>query len=887
MTDSAAASLEDTGGISLAHLKEISGRIGTNKDGLPARTFHCAFSAVKIGDEMNAGSSLDYALREGKWGPGEEADEDAAPTSRAERADDAVYVAGKPDAVREAAELIERSARVRRGPNAERVLVKQIVELPSDTSRERWNKAADAIAGNWIERGHPAVAVVHFHGDEHSHPHLHVLAAARRIVEDDQGRPTVDRTSTLWSTKQELRDERHNVAKLINEACKPQVELHGGRLEDTNIHRPAKTRLSQAAWHRRKQRRRNPARAAAAQTDARMRAVAARTRRTPSPGRRAEEVKTLTGEYPRGRAPGDRRDGVNKPIRLSGPTRDMLAGVCRRTGASLDLDTRTGQDLAFALRHVEEGRTSDKELANIRAAIERAVAAAPRPERGDAEVPPDGALTETADETAGDAGNTIEATSGVSAGEDAEARDEPGRPVPPCREELPSGVEMNTFDDGRIVVTSPFDESFRQGARKLDGKWSHKDKRWTFEPGKEAELHELAREVFGDARQGMEPAPSSEPGPTSTDIESEMTREGQAGPAGDGAAGGRAASDPRDVEPEVDTTEQQAQIAAAQERPVQEAPALPSAGADDSSPPDIPSARVAEARESLGHKGDQHLQALLVARKRIEWASKVIAERRGVPESAGLVRNRERTRKIEQQREEKARNGLVVTLRPAFGDDAPALAEAMARQVSDERRRQAESEHRPHEKAEKSAAATRPDATVEPQTSAGEPGESPPGDSEDRLERLVELKSGDAQVSDKRRRQGKPEHQSCEEAEKPATRPARPHQAEKASSAAKAQQRRASRPAGRDGAARLALSPEILERRAGELRRELKAAELSRTVARRDVAEGGTAEIRTKGEEKVRRTSRRINAIRKQAARFGIDLEPKRGRGRGRDSGRS
>ena len=51
--------------------------------------------------------------------------------------------------------------------------------------------------------------------------------------------------------------------------------------------------------------------------------------------------------------------------------------------------------------------------------------------------------------------------------------------------------------DGRITVTTPFDEAFRRGARQLGGEWSRKDRHWTFDADKEAEVHGLARQVFG------------------------------------------------------------------------------------------------------------------------------------------------------------------------------------------------------------------------------------------------------------------------------------------------------------------------------------------------------------------------------------------------------
>lgn len=206
--------------------RERSGRIGSFR-GRPARTFHCNFGSVRVGDG-DAGAAIDYAARIGET---------------VERTAELEHVAGDPDRLRQAAEAVDASARVRRGPTAERVLVKQTVELPADAPAERRAAAAEAIVADWEARGHVAIAAIH--GNDLVQPHLHVLATARPV--DAAG--TVDRSATLWSTKQAVRDERARIAAIVNEACRPEVEFHPGRLEDTGIERKAKRRVPARGWH--------------------------------------------------------------------------------------------------------------------------------------------------------------------------------------------------------------------------------------------------------------------------------------------------------------------------------------------------------------------------------------------------------------------------------------------------------------------------------------------------------------------------------------------------------------------------------------------------------------------------------------------------------------
>ena len=597
--------------MTLEQVEAKSGRIGKNDRGDLARTFHVDFSSLKIGDDVTPRAALNYAMREGK-------------SSAA--ADDAVYVAGTERPVLEAAELIRQSARVRRGPNAERLLIREILELPSDTTRERWNEAAEAIVADWAKRGYPAVAVVHLHGEELAHPHLHVLASARRIFEDERGRPTVDRTRTLWSTRTELREERHNVARLINEACEPLVELNGGRLKDTGIDRPALTRVPLAAWHRRGQKRRHPAKAAAAQTRARTHAAEVRLRPPKRPSRRAQAEKELVAERDRANdaeaALETLQAGGTEPLQLTEQTREMLEGVCRRADVQLDLDTRAGQDLAFALRHLEEGRVSAGDLANIRAAFDRAggaehagetsaepaIGAAETERSPTADVPPGDARPVVQPVAAGDTGDTIEAARGAAAGGNAEAGTESDGEARPHYVDPSPDVEISTLDDGRVVVTSPFDERFRLGARNLGGKWSRKDKRWTFDADREGQVRALHREVFGtDGTETPETAPTAVL--PSMDAEPEAV----VSPAGDVMSDEAAGTDVRDTRPESGgggKRRSPARAAASQAQPEQDAASGPGpADGDPDSRTAIGPARIEESVHDgpgTGEAGETH-----------------------------------------------------------------------------------------------------------------------------------------------------------------------------------------------------------------------------------------------------------------------------------------
>ena len=167
-----------------------------------------------------------------------------------EEGPDVQHVAGSPDALREACKTIDAGVRQRRGKTAERILVKETVELPSDVKDEpaAWKAGAEAIVADWRERGHEAVAAVHLHGEERDHPHLHVLVAARPVTADGG----VDRSRRLLVGKAAVKAERANAAERINEACEPKIHFHPGKLKEIGIERAAKKRIPQGEFRARR-----------------------------------------------------------------------------------------------------------------------------------------------------------------------------------------------------------------------------------------------------------------------------------------------------------------------------------------------------------------------------------------------------------------------------------------------------------------------------------------------------------------------------------------------------------------------------------------------------------------------------------------------------------
>lgn len=214
-----------------------SQRIGTS-GGRAARTFHCKFGSQRVGSGKRAGA-VDYLAREGHY------------TDR----DDLEHVspAGERESFLEAAEAIEAVARIKTGPQAERVMVSLIVELPMDTTKAQRAAMMDGIAGIWRDKGHLVVGAVH--GNDQVQPHAHLAITARPVAREG-GEWVVNRTpgNIPCTGIQALRDARGAVAGAINAVMETQgseaPRFHPGRLKDTGIARPAKVRLPMAEYHR-------------------------------------------------------------------------------------------------------------------------------------------------------------------------------------------------------------------------------------------------------------------------------------------------------------------------------------------------------------------------------------------------------------------------------------------------------------------------------------------------------------------------------------------------------------------------------------------------------------------------------------------------------------
>lgn len=203
-------------------LAAVSNRIGPSG----SRTFHCNFSSVKIGGKSSAAGAINYLAREGEYADRE----------------DLEYVAGDDDEVERQAELIDKTARIRNGSNAERVLVTGVFELPAELDQAQRAEIANLVVADWADRGHAAVAAVHANGKVQ--PHVHIAVAARPIAGD-----VIDRSTRLMVGKAALREERHRVGKLINSVVGRDF-FNGGRHIDVGIDRKPKKRLPESVYRR-------------------------------------------------------------------------------------------------------------------------------------------------------------------------------------------------------------------------------------------------------------------------------------------------------------------------------------------------------------------------------------------------------------------------------------------------------------------------------------------------------------------------------------------------------------------------------------------------------------------------------------------------------------
>ena len=175
-------------------------------DGLArvVRSFHFRVRSVKCGGRGTARTRIAYVRREGKH-------------------------AGDKDALIDAADRIEATSRIKRGPTAEAVV-------------EHWRTRYGED-----RPGHEAIAVVHMHGDEAAQPHLHVEVAARPILADE----TVDRSVRLWtdpSPSEAVKAERAAMAKIVNTWCTTKAAFHAGAFKEIGREDEGKPRLPISAW---------------------------------------------------------------------------------------------------------------------------------------------------------------------------------------------------------------------------------------------------------------------------------------------------------------------------------------------------------------------------------------------------------------------------------------------------------------------------------------------------------------------------------------------------------------------------------------------------------------------------------------------------------------
>lgn len=196
----------------------FSGRVGPNG----TRTFHCHFSSRKVNGAIH--SAVDYLARENDF---------------ERKKEDFEFLSGDIKQLKKACNEIHKTARVRRGRTAERVLIMTVVELPAEMNEMQRRKTAEELVHFWKERGHVAVAAIH--GNGIVQPHIHLAATARPILVLN-GCAFVDRdTIPPLRDRMAVRAERKAVAEIVNDVLGREY-FHPGKLRDTGINRPAQKR---------------------------------------------------------------------------------------------------------------------------------------------------------------------------------------------------------------------------------------------------------------------------------------------------------------------------------------------------------------------------------------------------------------------------------------------------------------------------------------------------------------------------------------------------------------------------------------------------------------------------------------------------------------------
>lgn len=68
-------------------------------------------------------------------------------------------------------------------------------------------------------------------------------------------------------------------------------------------------------------------------------------------------------------------------------------------------------------------------------------------------------------------------------------------------------IKIETLDNGKIAVTSPFNRTFIADAKtRLAGRWNPAKKAWTFDPANEERVRDLVRRIYGleDSEEDIE-----------------------------------------------------------------------------------------------------------------------------------------------------------------------------------------------------------------------------------------------------------------------------------------------------------------------------------------------------------------------------------------------
>ena len=327
-------------------------------DGLArvVRSFHFRVRSVKCGGRGTARTRIAYVRREGK---------------HAKSSADVENAAGDKDALIDAADRIEATSRIKRGPTAERILQSFVLELPAESTAAERAATAEAVVEHWRTRygedrpGHEAIAVVHMHGDEAAQPHLHVEVAARPILADE----TVDRSVRLWtdpSPSEAVKAERAAMAEIVNTWCTTKAAFHAGAFKEIGREDEGKPRLPISAWRAmRKAMRAAGDKDEAARIEAAAYAVEANRRaglRKAGLARAAEiDALKAAGEWP----PKSQRAALQTELATAKKERDgwekntveIVELAYEQAGRDLpDLGTKAGRDAAAEFLEAGAGR---------------------------------------------------------------------------------------------------------------------------------------------------------------------------------------------------------------------------------------------------------------------------------------------------------------------------------------------------------------------------------------------------------------------------------------------------------------------------------------------------------------------------------------------------